>query len=147
VGLVDVRIVQPGHPEELIAAPATSFVADFTGGNLLVGTGRIRPDGLTEVVLADGTTLVSTDAVAGRVGAVVYPWEIAVARGDPDDSTQNHLHGTILSVFRIGNRVRVRIGPLTAEITAASAERLALAEGDRAVASFKATGTRLVPLS
>ena len=32
-------------------------------------------------------------------------------------------------------------------MTAASAERLALAEGERVVASFKATATRLVPLS
>jgi molybdopterin-binding protein len=38
------------------------------------------------------------------------------------------------------------VGPLTAEITPASAERLGLREGDAAVASFKATGTRIVPL-
>jgi molybdopterin-binding protein len=43
--------------------------------------------------------------------------------------------------------VRVRIGPVTAEITSASAERLALRAGETAVASFKATGTRLLPLS
>jgi molybdate transport system ATP-binding protein len=144
--LVNGRIVQVGRPDELISAPASPFVADFTGGNLLVGTGTIRPDGLTEVVLVDGSRLLSSDAVSGRVGAVVYPWEIAVARGDPDDSTQNHLHGPIVSLVPVGNRVRVRVGPVTAEITAASAERLALREGDRAVASFKATGTRLVPL-
>jgi molybdopterin-binding protein len=40
----------------------------------------------------------------------------------------------------------VRVGPLTAELTAASVERLALVVGDPVVASFKATGTRLVPL-
>jgi molybdopterin-binding protein len=43
--------------------------------------------------------------------------------------------------------VRVRVGPLTAEITAASAERLALRPGDVVFASFKASGTRLVPLA
>jgi molybdopterin-binding protein len=43
--------------------------------------------------------------------------------------------------------VRVRIGPVTAEVTAASAERLELARGGAAFATFKATGTRLVPLA
>ena len=47
----------------------------------------------------------------------------------------------------LGNRTRVRIGPLTAEITARSAERLALREGEVVVASFKATGARLLQLS
>ena len=47
--------------------------------------------------------------------------------------------------MRLGNRVRVRVGPLTAEVTSVSADRLGLAEGQVAVASFKATGTRLLP--
>jgi molybdopterin-binding protein len=46
----------------------------------------------------------------------------------------------------VGNRMRVRVGPVTAEVTAASAERLRLREGDAVVASFKATGVRLVAL-
>jgi molybdopterin-binding protein len=49
-------------------------------------------------------------------------------------------------VVRVGNRVRVRVGPLTAEVTSPSAEKLELQRGGRAYASFKATGTRLVPL-
>jgi molybdopterin-binding protein len=44
----------------------------------------------------------------------------------------------------VGNRVRVRIGPVTAEVTVPSADKLELAVGTVAVASFKATGTRLV---
>jgi len=56
------------------------------------------------------------------------------------------LHGEVSSVVEIGNRVRVRVGPITAEVTAASAERLELAVGARVYATFKATGTRLVPL-
>ena len=49
-------------------------------------------------------------------------------------------------LLEVGNRVRVRIGPITAEVTASSAERLELAQGGIAYATFKATGTRLVPL-
>jgi molybdopterin-binding protein len=47
----------------------------------------------------------------------------------------------------VGNRVRVRVGPITAEVTASSADKLELARGGTAFASFKATGTRLVPLA
>jgi molybdate transport system ATP-binding protein len=142
--IVDGSIVQTGAPADLIAAPASPFVADFTGGNLLVGTARPGTDGLTEVELDDGLRLRSTDARTGRVGVIVYPWDVAVAREAPLDSTQNHVRGEIASLVPVGNRVRVRVGPLTAEITGASAERLGLSRGDTIVASFKAAGTRLV---
>jgi molybdate transport system ATP-binding protein len=144
--IVDGRVVQVGTPAELIAAPASSFVADFTGGNLLHGQARPGANGLTEITLEDGSLVVSTDKGSGHVGVVVYPWEVTLAREAPADSAQNHVRGRIASVFPVGNRVRVRVGPLTAEVTAGSAERLGLAQGDAVVASFKATGTRLVPL-
>jgi molybdopterin-binding protein len=41
--------------------------------------------------------------------------------------------------------MRVRLPFLTAEITAASAERLELRPGEHVVASFKATQARLLP--
>jgi molybdopterin-binding protein len=47
----------------------------------------------------------------------------------------------------VANRMRIRVGPLTAEITAESAARLGLAPGEEVVASFKASGTRLIPLA
>ena len=145
--IVEGRIVQTGTPAELIAAPATPFVADFVGANLLVGNAFSRPDGLTDVTLDDGSSVVSTDRGLGRVGVVVHPWEVAISRELPADSTLNHVRGPIASLVPIGNRVRVRVGPLTAEITTSSGSRLELHEGEPAVASFKATGTRLVPLS
>jgi molybdate transport system ATP-binding protein len=145
--LVDGKLVQTGSPDELIAEPATPFVADFTGGNLIPGTARPTGDGLTEVALEDGTRLFSTDVGEGRVGVVVYPWEVAIARAAPLDSTQNHVRAEIATLVPVANRVRVRVGALTAEITAASSERLGLRPGDTVYASFKASGTRLVPLA
>jgi molybdopterin-binding protein len=44
----------------------------------------------------------------------------------------------------LGNRVRVTIGPISAEISAHSLNRLGLSTGQHAYASFKATGTRVV---
>jgi molybdate transport system ATP-binding protein len=144
--LIDGRIVQVGTAPELVASPTSPFVADFTGGNLLRGTARPASSGLTQVTLEDGSCIFSTDTLEGHVGAIVYPWEVAVAREAPVDSAQNHVTGPIASLVPVANRVRVRVGPLTAEITAASAERLGLRQGEPVVASFKATGTRLVPL-
>jgi molybdopterin-binding protein len=57
------------------------------------------------------------------------------------------VRATIRSVVPVANRLRIRVGPLTAEVTASSGERLGLRPGVDAVASFKATGTRLVPLA
>ena len=144
--IVDGRILQLGPAAELLAAPADAFVASFTGANLLHGTARPGAEGLTEVVLDGGGSMYSVDGGEGRVGFAVYPWEIALARNQPADSAVNHLRGDVRSVVELGNRVRVRVGPLTAEITAGSAARLELREGEPVVASFKATASRLVPL-
>jgi molybdopterin-binding protein len=78
------------------------------------------------------------------VALAVYPWEVSVAREAPDDSAVNHLRAPIASIVTLGNRARVRIGPVTAEVTTQSAERLGLHEGEVVVASFKATGARLL---
>jgi molybdate transport system ATP-binding protein len=145
--IVDGQVLQLGAAADLLAAPADAFVASFTGANLLHGNARPGLDGLTEVVLDDATVAYSTDEGGGRVGLAVYPWEIALARGEAADSAVNHIRGEVRSLVVLGNRVRVRVGPLTAEITAASAERLDLREGERVVASFKATAARLVPLA
>ena len=93
-----------------------------------------------------GECVYSTDEAEGEVGVVVYPWEIGIAREVPHDSRLNVLHGEVGPVFVVGNRVRVRIGPVIAEVTSQSAERLGLEHGGVVYASFKATGTRLVPL-
>jgi ABC-type sulfate/molybdate transport systems ATPase subunit len=144
--VVEGRLLQVGTPVELVEAPAAPFVASLTGGNLLPGRARPGPDGLTEVVLDGGASVYSTAPGSGRVGVVVQPWDVAVAREQPDDSALNHVRAAIGSLVPLGNRVRARVGPLTAELTAASAERLGLAPGEIVVASFKATATRLVPL-
>ena len=143
--LVGGTLRQLAAPAELVARPRDPFVASFTGANLLHGRAHPTP-GLTQVELEGGTRLYSTDAADGAVGVVVYPWEVSLAREASHDSALNAVRGEVGSVVEVGNRVRVRIGPVTAEITAASSERLELARGGVAYATFKATGTRLVAL-
>ena len=145
--LVDGSLLQVGTPAELIAAPVDPFVASFTGGNLLRGSAAPGGGGLTRVRLEDGTELVSADEVYGGVGVIVYPWDVSLSRSPIAGSALNHIARTVTSIVPVGNRVRVRVGPLSAELTALSAEQLGLQRGDEVHATFKATATRLVPLS
>jgi molybdate transport system ATP-binding protein len=146
--LVEGRLRQLGPPAELVARPRDAFVASFTGANLLRGRARRGEGALTAIRLESGEDLYSADDADGEVGVVVYPWEVSVARTHaPDaDSALNVVRGQVGSLVEVANRVRVRVGPVTAEVTASSAERLELAAGGIAYATFKATGTRLVPL-
>jgi molybdate transport system ATP-binding protein len=143
------RIVQEGSPSALAAAPASAFVADFTGAVVLTGTAREGPAGTTRVVLDGGGEVLALAAGEGPVAVSVYPWEVTLAPpGAPaTDSTRNHLAVEVLSVTTVGNRVRVGLAapqPLTAEVSEPAARELALAPGTRAVASFKAAATRVL---
>jgi molybdate transport system ATP-binding protein len=143
--LVEGALVQVGRADELISAPVSPFVARFAGGNVLHGRAR-RADTLTSVQLDDRNVILSADDAEGEVAAVVYPWDVTLSRALPVDSAQNHVQAAVTSVVPVANRMRVTVGAVTAEITAESAERLQIREGDLLVASWKATATRLVAL-
>ena len=145
--LVDGRLRQLGSPEELLGSPADPFVAEFAGANVVPGIAEAGPDGLTQIRLEDNYLIFSADRTTGPVDVIVYPWDIAISLIEVDDSALNRVGAEILSVSRVGNRARVRVGTLTAELTAASAERLELEPGVPVVATFKATATRLLPRS
>jgi ABC-type sulfate/molybdate transport systems ATPase subunit len=144
--MVEGQLVQDGTPSDLVASPRNGFVANLTGANVISGTAR-ADGGLSRVELGRGHEIFSTDLVSGEVSVVVYPWDVAVALVSPEDSTLNRIAGPIESLVTFGNRARVRLGPLVAEVTIASADRLGLVEGVMAVASFKATATRLLSRS
>jgi molybdate transport system ATP-binding protein len=143
--LVDGKLRQLATPQEMVAHPADGYVASFTGANLLRGTARKREDGLTLIELEGGEIVYSAEQAEGPVGVVIYPWDVSVGRERQDGSAMNMIEDTIRSVVHVGNRARVKIGPVTAEVTDASVDRLDLTPGTRVVASFKATGTKLVP--
>jgi molybdate transport system ATP-binding protein len=130
--LVDGELRQTGSPADLVAQPADPFVASFTGANLLPAR------------LEDGTVISTTDNGDGAETLAVYPWDITISTHRPDDSATNVVAGAISAITELGNRARVTIGPLSAEITVDSLHRLGLRLGQHAYASFKATGTRVV---
>jgi molybdate transport system ATP-binding protein len=144
------RVVQVGTPAALAAAPASAFVADFTGAVVLTGAARRGSAGLTAVDLDGGGVVVSTEQRSGPVAATVHPSEIAlelpVANGAPG-SAQNRLSAEVVSVTPLGGRARVALSapqPLLADVSGASVSELGLAPGRRVVAVWKATATRLV---
>ena len=144
------QVVQVGTAAELASAPASAFVADFSGASVLHGTARPGPDGLTLVELDGGGKVASTDRAQGRVAASVFPWEVAVEPpgSGRHGSAQNRLEASVSTVTRIGNRVRVGLETpqlLVAEVTEPSAHDLDLSAGRRVVAAWKATATRLTP--
>ena len=153
VGVMDAgRIVQVGSAGELAAEPASPFVADFTGAVVLTGVASPGSGGLTVVRLDGGGEVSSADGASGPVAVTVYPWDIALAPAGAVEpgSARNHVDVEVLSVTAVGNRVRVGLAapqPLTAELTEPAVERLALRPGGRVVATWKATATRLLPLS
>ena len=141
------RLVQVGTAVDLLEGPASPFVAALTGVNYFRGRAHHVGD-VTEVRGAEGALFTSTDEAVGAVGVVVYPWEVALSTGAPEGSPRNRLAGEIRRVVAVGNRARVTVGSrpeIVAEITEESVRRLGLAPGVRVVATWKATGTRLVP--
>jgi molybdate transport system ATP-binding protein len=150
VGVIDRgRIVQLGTAAELSARPASAFVADFTGAAVLFGTAHRAASGTTVVELDGGGRVASTEAATGEVGVAVYPWEVTIepAGTAAHGSALNRLEAEVTSVTEVGSRGRVGLlasQPLVAEVTAESVARLALRPGTRAVATWKATATRLV---
>jgi molybdate transport system ATP-binding protein len=133
------RIVQLGPLRELLEAPVTPFVAEFAGTNHLPGMASG-----SQVLLDRGGSVEIAGAAYGRVAVLIAPWEITLALKKADDSARNHLTGRVDRVVPLGNRVRVALSGITAEITPESAERMALRPGVEVVASWKATSTRIV---
>jgi molybdate transport system ATP-binding protein len=143
--LSDGRVLQLGTPTDLVSRPGDPFVATFAGATLLAGQVVATENGLTEVRLDGGLSVWSADPASGPVDVALYPWDVSVGLEPHEDSQLNHVTAPVASVASIGNRTRVRVGPLVAEVTSVSSERLGLAPGTVVTASFKATAARLFP--
>jgi molybdopterin-binding protein len=119
---------------------------------VLTGTAVPAADGLTRVTLDGGGVVTSPEPAIGPVAVTVYPWDIALApRGSIDPgSARNHLAVEVISVTRVGSRVRIGLAapqPLTAELTEPAVRTMHIQPGQLAVATWKATATRLLPLT
>jgi len=145
VVLEEGRVTQAGRPEEVRAHPRSRYVADLVGLNLY--RGRAAHGTIT---LANGSTLVAADGVAGpdEVFALIHPRAVALHRERPEGSPRNVWPGTADGLEVSGDRVRVRISgpvPLVAEVTPAAVGALRLDDGGPVWASVKATEVVVYP--
>jgi ABC-type sulfate/molybdate transport systems ATPase subunit len=134
--LVAGRLRQLGSADELTHAPADPFVAAFTGATILHGSAR-EAGGLTEVALDSGESLRSTDRARGPVAVAIAPWAVTLASGA--SGRVNELPVRVGSATPVHGRVRVRAGPLIAELPAGTA----VTPGERMWASFEPSAVRL----
>ena len=154
------RVTQRGDAHELIANPATPFVAAFTGAELLIdGIVTGASEGMLDVRLPSNAVLsvVAGDAAAklsaGATVHVAYRPEdvLLVARGSDDvTSARNRLCTRVAGITPVGGLLRVRLegaAPLVALVTRAAALDLALAPGVELTALVKATALRAYPAS
>jgi len=139
------RVTQSGTPAQVAAHPASRFVADLVGLNLLHGAAA----GDHAVRLASGGELtVAEPPPPGALAVAIRPQAVALHRDAPEGSARNAWLGTITEVEHTGDRVRVTLAgavPLTAEITAAAAGAMAVAPGDVVWASVKAVDVAVYP--
>src|SRR5690606_16084398 len=152
-------ITQSATPAELVAAPATSFIAAFTGAELLLDgvVDASEAGGLVRVRLAGGATLsgriaegYGQPATGARVHVAYRPEDITLGPADEDAPTSavNRLPVIVHSIVPTGGLVRVRLlggAPFTAVLTRGSADALGVATGISLTAYLKATALRVFP--
>ena len=132
------RITQAGTPAAVTARPATRYVAQLVGINLLHATAV----GDRAVRLDTGATLTVADPLPGPdVAVALRPQSIALHRHRPDGSPRNTWMATVSNLEADRDRVRVTLDgpvPATAELTPGAVAELALAPGQQVWASVKA---------
>ena len=130
-------VVQEGRLTDIAAHPRSRYVADLVGVNLV--RGEVRDGVLTT---ESGAHVVIADAPPGAAWAVIRPHSVVLARHVADTSARNTWPGTVTGVEQLGGRVRVQLAgavPLTAEVTSAGLDALAITVGSQVFASVKAT--------
>ncbi len=140
----DGRLVQSGTPDEIRAHPATSYVADLAGLNLLAGSSN------NSLLTLDGSSLELRTASPhqGRVLASIRPNAVALHASSPGGSPRNTWQSRVTSLEPLGDTVRVQLDlplPLMVDITPSAANELGLCPGSEVWAAVKATEIAVSP--
>ncbi|MFT3876951.1 MAG: ABC transporter ATP-binding protein [Propioniciclava sp.] len=142
------RVGETGTVEDVFQRPATPFLADFVGLNLLHGTAAgeaaVRLDGGGVVA-----GLAESPLPGGPARAVFGPDAVSIFGEAPGGSPRNALPAIVAGVEDRGLVQRVSLAVagqrIHADVTPAALVDLALAEGDQVVAVIKATQVALHP--
>ena len=132
------RVTQTGVPADVTARPASRYVAQLVGINLVHGTAT----GEHTVRLESGAELTVADPLPGpEVALAIRPQAIALHGHQPDGSPRNAWAATVTDLEANHDRVRVTLGgpvAATAEVTPASVAELGLVPGTTVWATVKA---------
>jgi molybdopterin-binding protein len=153
------RIVQQGPPDELLTNPQTSFVASFSGAELLLnGTVKALAEDLVQVALADGAAIWAAlprtrpwNLERGaRVHVAYRPEDVVLSsiESSTELSARNQFRLRVESLNGGGGLIRLRLQgqpALSALITRTSCESLGLRPGREVVAHLKAAALRAFP--
>ncbi len=147
------RIVQTGTPGDIFEAPATEFVASFTGAEfVLSGQVESAEDGIIIVRLESGQAMEAMGelAVETPVRIAYRPEDVVISMGSaPATSARNQFQVRVAGLHRRGGLVRLRLaaGGLTLEalITRHALEDLKLQAGMAVTAQIKATALHVFP--
>ncbi len=132
-----------GTVEDVLTDPRDPFIAMMIGANVIPGTAAAGDDGLTLVTLGDGTTLLSRDAETGPVDVIIHPNEITLANRDSARAGWTRVDGHVHSLTRTGARVHLRIGLLSADVDATTADGIRVDQP--ATVAVDACTVRLAP--
>ncbi len=142
------RVLQSGEPADVFRHPKTPYVAEFLGAENVFAGGVMHEGG--EAVFRSGPLAmhVAGSAVSGPCHAIIRAEEILISRATPaPSSARNHFSGPVRDIATVGPlwHVTIDVGgvPLVAALTTYSADELALAVGDTAYFTFKATAVHL----
>lgn len=130
------RIVQQGRIEELVARPASAYVADLVGLNCF--RGRCR-DG---VVTIGASALQVSSPLQGDVVVTLHPRAVALFAERPHGSPRNVWSAPVVGIEMQLERVRVQLGgelPVVAEVTPAAVRELGIEVGRGLWVAIKAT--------
>ena len=153
------RIVQSGTPDDLLADPRTSFVAAFTGAELLLdGTVSAIAEDLVQVALQGGGSIWAmlphgrhwVAERGARVHVAYRPEDVVIsaAESSTELSARNAFRLRVASFTGSGGLVRLRLEgqpTLSALLTRTSCESLGIRPGREVIAHLKAAALRALP--
>jgi len=142
-------VIQEGTPEEVFRNPGSEFIAHFVGARNFFRVQIKRFNNSTIALTENNIEIRLAFQEAGTEGHVLIRDEdIIISREPFDSSAVNNLEGTISEIIPgiRGTTVVVNAGiVLNVLITAESASRLELREGNKVWVHFKATAIRFIP--
>ncbi len=130
--------MEQGRTSDVLTRPRSAFAARISGLNMLVGTWQdacVRAESGAEV---HGLVTGPAPAEGEAAVAVFRPNAVAIFRQPPGGSPRNAIAATVTDLEPQGDRIRIRAGDLSADVTAQAVAELDLAPGVEVTFSVKA---------